>query len=749
MSSNGDISGKKRARTDMTSATSSGMKNSTEGGKRNASRSCGCFDVNERTEALSTKLLSLYDEFPEMNFIVNSQKMQTHVATAVKKYKDAIIKHAESEAKKREAQALVYREEETVPLYSLPDEVLQNCLSYVGKGYFGIVALASKKLRKAYIVGFGKETKYLEMATSIKLVNLCLSTLCKTSEEKDEILKAAAVNGHLDILRYAVSEGYDLFPLVEMKSETVYQYEDGTYGDHDEDEHGPYCEYGLEEISKEVYYTDEDQKSTWGGRKVKLSQLVAKGHLDVLKYLHDELNYRVGFQRYCRPAIQHGKVEIMEWLHAIGCMNPYDAMHELCMDQKGKCRPFNFYLFAIKCGSVEALEWLLNKGFELEDDIYVMEEAIRSKSVEMIDYCFDLGFNFQAYGVQEAIRETKNLEVYRKVHELGYDFKEMKKWYNQRQPWDIKDSFEIIKYLSSVSTQWTEKVMLDIVEYGTLEMIRFAHENGCPWSSSEVIYALLSRHDFCHEKFNYLMEIGCQIEFDRSVVNRLRGKKDLDLLELFVGKNTTLDNALFKKMVECPPWLEGVTYVLENGKDIQNFASIEEVFEICRTIDGLKYFHSLGLPWCIDTSRNALVLCEIACFNELDDVKWAYENGCKGGPCLNEEKVKPDFRKRKPWKVNRTFLEENAILAPMNIQEIGDAELQSKYSSRDSMFFTIDYPTLKSLVDRGYAFRSQSEKESITKEALEKCMNHVFNGNERKRLALFQKMGVSQSSYSN
>ncbi|GFH46352.1 hypothetical protein CTEN210_02826 [Chaetoceros tenuissimus] len=582
--------------------------------------------------------------------------MQKHVGTAVKKYKDAIKKHIEAEAKKREAKVLAHREEKSVPLYSLPDEVLQNCLSYVGKGHFGLVGLASKKLRKAYIAKFGKETKYLEMAISIKLVNYCLSNLCKTSGEKDELFKAAAVNGNLDVLRHAVSQGYDLFPLVEMKNDTVYEYEDGTYGYYDEDEHGMYDEYQLEEIpNRVVYYTDEDKKSTWGGRKVKLSQLVARGHLHVLKYLYEELNYRVGLQRYCKPAIQYGKIDILEWLRDIGCMNPCDTIHEFCMDENDKeCIPFNFSLFAIKCGSVEALEWLLDEGFEVEDDTSVMEEAIGSKSIQMIQYCFDLGYILQGYGVREAIRESKSLDVYRKVHELGYNFEEMKNWYNhQRRPWEIKDSFEIIKYLNSVSTPWNERVMRDFVQYGTLEMVQFAQKNGCPWSSSEMIRALLCKHDFSHEKFNYLMEISCKIEYDRFVVDSLRRKNDLDSLELFVGKNSTFDNALFKSMVECdgrvyctPPWLEGITFVLVNGKDIQNFQSLEEVFETCRTIDGLKYFHCLGLPWCLDSSRNNRLLSGIACYNNLDDVKWAYENGCNGGLYVKEEQIKEEHIKR-------------------------------------------------------------------------------------------------------
>ena len=250
-----------------------------------------------------------------------------------------------------------------------------------------------------------------------------------------------------------------------------------------------------------------------------------------------------------------------------------------------------------------------------------------------------------------------------------------------------------------------------------------------------------------------MIEIGCQIEYDSLVVNRLCRKKDLDVLKLFVGKNSTLDNALFKRVVKCDewwcrsPWLEGITFVVENGKDIQNFQSVEQAFETCRNMEGLKYFHSLGLPWCLDTTRKILLLCEIACFNELDKVKWAYENGCKGGSCLNEEDIKSEFRDRKEWIANRSFFIENGILAPMDIQEISIPELESQYASRTSMLLSVDYSTLESLVDRGYNFCSSSEKESIIQLALTRCIDYPCM-NDRKRLALFQKMVVCQSSSS-
>ena len=96
------------------------------------------------------------------------------------------------------------------------------------------------------------------------------------TKDKDEMLRAAAVNGNLDILRAAVRSGLDLFPLVQMKKETLYENDyDWDYSHYNENMHGHLDEYELEEIAEDVYFTDEDEKqTTWSKKTVKLSKLV-------------------------------------------------------------------------------------------------------------------------------------------------------------------------------------------------------------------------------------------------------------------------------------------------------------------------------------------------------------------------------------------------------------------------------------------------------------------------------------------
>ena len=720
------------------------------------------------TKRILNKLSALLKEFPELKFVIDFEHLQEHVEAAVVKYAE------EQEAKKHKDLLHMNYGQETSPLYSLPDEVFNKCLSFVGKGYYGVVGLTSKKLNKFYKKEFGSATAYLEMATSVNLANHCLNNLCKSLEEKDEFLKAAAVNGNLDILRAAVKDGYDLFPLVAMKKKSVsrsrnynYSYEYDLYDDYNEE--------------FDVYHADDDEKQH--SRKiqtVKLSKLVERGHLHVLKYLHEELHYFLGLQRYCKPAIEHGKLEILQWLKNIGIMDNDD----LCIgfiDNGSLKTDLDYCECAIKSGNVESLKWLLDIGQYniMGCNSQVFADAIRTESTEMIQYCFNLGNNIlNSYNVDCAIRHTKSVEVYRLVHELGYEFSDIENWLGFACR--MADDLEIIKFFRSISAPWYDGIMKDIVEHGTLEMIQYAHQDGCQWTThGEEYYCLLRSESFSLDKLNYLIDNGCVLDCEHScssgLISALKEKKELGLLDYFIGKNSGFDNRLFKEIFKSSskPWFEGISYLLEKGKDVKNFTSLEEVFhfqEVFREevfqerhdFDGIKYFHSLGLPWCLDSTRNTIFLSKIACYNDLDDVKWAYANGCQEGnlvPYVKAEWSDFGIRHWSQWKANCAFFEENGLLDeafleksgikkidPRNVQEIGDAQLDS-YNDvpRKSSFFQMDFCSLKNLVAHGYKFSSESVQESVCKEAYKKCCEYSQKAqkvDDRKRLALFVAMGV-------
>ncbi|GFH55540.1 hypothetical protein CTEN210_12016 [Chaetoceros tenuissimus] len=674
-----------------------------------STRSCSLEVSNEndralsRAKKLSSKIHSLYNEFPEMKFLIDFENLKLNVEAAVEKYAEEV--------------------EESKNSITLPDELVRKCLAFLGKGHYGSIALTSKKLWKTYKEEFGRETGYLEMATSVDLASHCFNELCTTLKEKDEIIKAAAVNGNVDFLRYAVSNGHDLFQLVKMNYKR---------------------NYGVEGL----HYALENEKKY-------SSKLIERGHLHVLKYLHEELNHFLGLQRYCEPAIQHGQLEILEWLLSIGCLGDDD----LDFDFVDFCR------YAIKSGKLKVLKWLLQRGFRIVGCGYkIIADAVRSESLEMIQYCFDEGFNrVQNTLVQEALKEIKNVKVFRLMYDLGYDYRGIDGWYHTASA----EYFEIIKFLRSISIPWDDDILREIVEHGTLEMLQYAYEEGCSWTTHGEEYSVLFGSDeFSFAKLEFLMETGCKFDHDNPLNYSLLERRELALLDYFIGIDSIFDNELLKKMFNhngSEPWFVGISYLLEKGKHLEKFRSIEEVFQRRHSIDGIKYFHSQGLPWCLDPSRNTQLLSKIACFNDLDGVKWAYENGCKGGNSIPYVEVECGSSGMRclcnpNWRVNKIFFERNGMLHnpslsetesrmeifvnaeeidAKNAQEIGASHLKSLYS-----WFHIDFAILKILIDHGYTFRSISEQKSVTKEAYRYCCEHSQNEDYRKRFALFVGMGV-------
>ncbi|GFH55539.1 hypothetical protein CTEN210_12015 [Chaetoceros tenuissimus] len=701
-------SGMRRKRTRMEVASASTTSTATE------EQSNSFSNVVQRASKISSRLYDLYDEFPEMKYIINYDNLQEIIEAAVvkKRTESSSEEEANSKTKKKsKAPLLLNKKDEIITLFSLPDEVLKNCLSFVGKGHYGSVALASEKLYKTYKAGFGQETANLEMATSVNLANHCLGKLCKSLEEKDEILKAAAVNGNIDILRAAVKDGYDLFPLAKMYYISYHR------------------KYSAEE--------DELKRSKIPvSHKVNLDKLVERGHLHVLKYLYEEAHYCLGLERYRKPAIEHGQLDILQFLKSIARL---DSGLDVCKH-------------AVKSGKLEVLKWHLQNGFWMKGSRGdILADAISSKSLQMIKFCFDRGHNdLQNNRVQEAIKCAKSVEVYHLIYELGYQFEEIQKWCSA---YDIGHYFEIVKFLHSISIPWDSVIMLDFVEFGTLEMVRFAHENGYPWSKNGGEYdVILWRNRWSFEKLDYLIEHGCLLDYKKltfRIQSSLAAHKNLKLLEYFVGKNSSFDKDLFKRILnrrDGEPWFEGISYLLQKGSGVtHSFKSIEEVFHHLHLIDGIKYFHSLGLPWCLDESQNNHLLSKIACYNNLDDVKWVYEHGCKGGnlvPFVKEEWKEGGIRHQASWKANQAFFEqigmlEEKILAPTFVQDVGDAQLESR-----STFFKIDLSSLKSLVDHGYTFRSRSERDYVTVEAFKACCENSENKEHRKRLEIIQQIGL-------
>jgi len=124
-------------------------------------------------------------------------------------------------------------------------------------------------------------------------------------------------------------------------------------------------------------------------------------------------------------------------------------------------------------------------------------------------------------------------------------------------------------------------------ERGYLDCLRYAHENGCRWSSSVPLIAVQNGHMAC---LKYAHENGCPCNKETCYVAARKG--NLGCLK-YLHENG------------CPCNEEACEYAAAGG-----------------SLDCLKYLHEHGCPW------NEETCTEAGWSGHLDCLQYAHENGC-------------------------------------------------------------------------------------------------------------------------
>ncbi|GFH55018.1 hypothetical protein CTEN210_11494 [Chaetoceros tenuissimus] len=544
-----------------------------------------------RVKELQDKILSLKEEYPELECI-DQRRLHSCLDEAFFKYK--------SEQNDRHC-----------PLYKLPNEILQKCFEYVGSKSYLFTATVSKKFYETYTDRFtskyctGRETSYRYGASSTSLAKYCVETCCETQDEetscetqdgKDQIFIAGAVNGNVEILEYALEEGYDLLPIINYSS--------------------------LED------WQNEYESSV-------IARIAGAGHLHVLKYLYEKANFRMGMQLASYEAIRYGRMDILEWLNSIGCLRERDT-GDFCYE-------------ASFSGNIDILKWLIERGY---DTCYIDEYILKLKVMDLLDYCLSKGVEFGEDGIN-SLAYWDDVEFAEHCKEKGLQMTS-NAYFNA-----IDGGYlEMVKYLHRSGIPWNSESTEDMTRAGRLDMLKFARENNCPWhpktSSCAAKYSDLKflQYLYTHgcpwhpdtfkefilgEKptakvFRFLHEKGCpwDKDFSRSILQM----NSISLLKCLHESGLPYENDLLALALR-QRWLDGVKYIIESEMKCESPADLGTVIAPgnfrCHDFDILKYLKSTGMEWSIDQCLHDLSpLLEIAYSDKFDDnfEVFQWESGC-------------------------------------------------------------------------------------------------------------------------
>ncbi|GFH57003.1 hypothetical protein CTEN210_13479 [Chaetoceros tenuissimus] len=540
----------------------------------------------KRLEQLTHKIQDLAESFPELKYIIDISNLSKIVEPAVIKYKHEV------DAKKNEKNSLIYR---------MPDELLKSCFSYVGKGSFLLVAPVSKKFHHMYKTlfkgdydRFNKASKwhtfYSTAATDLSTAKYCLDVVgCKETREyykRDimaKIFVQAAYKGQIDIIKLADHLDFS-------------------------------------------YFWNKEFDSILRLLRRPIEKIAELGHLNVLKFLHENFNMHFALPMASRGAAFGGQIHILKWLKE----------NKILYDLKQHVQRDTLCYSALAGGQLETLKWLRKEGFNLSERVIIHESpfeignmatAIKTGNIELIKYCKDLGFNFeiQSHYIDErddclAIM-TGNIDLIRYCSEIGCEFTE--------RIWEFAYehvTVEILEFLRSKSLPWSSKIINRAAEFNQFDVLKYAHENGCEWSKEAWQRCMKQKPCINWDIVHYLHEKKCPWEPDLDL-QEIKGAEDrLRVLQFIFSKKLLLDENV---LIQClkKGWPKETKLIIENTTYKVMLGSLKYVMETYNcNLETIQYLHSIDHPF------GKRFLRKISYLDIPDQEKilvWALENGCQ------------------------------------------------------------------------------------------------------------------------
>jgi hypothetical protein len=237
------------------------------------------------------------------------------------------------------------------------------------------------------------------------------------------------------------------------------------------------------------------------------------------------------------------------------------------------CNGMMIFCCAAFMGHLDILKWACEQHFGLNNGAICSSAALQGKSGCFMAFIVKILF---PASLTVNVSSKKCLDVIRYAHENGCPWNA-----NSSANAALTDDLQVLSYLHENGCPWDQKTCANAAKMGNLKVLKYAHENGCPW-----------------DKPTCDMAASHGISF-----------KD----------NPVLDFDEPEPMVFSQKYLDILTYAHENGCPWD-----EETCAIAAAthLELLRYAHESGCPW------NEKTCCNAAQYGNVKSLKYAHENGC-------------------------------------------------------------------------------------------------------------------------
>lgn len=190
-------------------------------------------------------------------------------------------------------------------------------------------------------------------------------------------------------------------------------------------------------------------------------------HLDIIKWAFS--NGYTGNSHLLGRAAFSGHLEVMKWLH--------DNVSNLIFDS-----PYSWVINGIASISkkIEILQWLLNHNYPKNANMNELSDAVLKGSKELIQWLWDHNFQSKDDLCADAAC-IGNIELIQWLQERNYICDE-----EACDEAAYYGHLETLQWLRQNGCPWDDRVTANACDNGDLQMFKWAIENGCPYNRDDI-----------------------------------------------------------------------------------------------------------------------------------------------------------------------------------------------------------------------------------------------------------------------
>lgn len=253
---------------------------------------------------------------------------------------------------------------------------------------------------------------------------------------------------------------------------------------------GKACEIGNPKVikllfDKNYFYVSEEDDEDEDGEHINefvSDMLISGGHVECLKYLHDEHNDQTRFGLHFCP-----NIETIKYLRSIGIqwddftlnfyisgyrmiskpVDEYDILEKIKYACENGCPTNDFEIYDLaRVGLLECLKYVTEHNIrsDLKRDILTCGMAVSSGNYDCLKYAHEQGYSYHKSMLNE---QNMSLLCLRYITD-NFNFD--------------RNNLNVCKYAAMS---------------GNLEVLTYAHENGYPWGEEVLIFASKNGHIDC------------------------------------------------------------------------------------------------------------------------------------------------------------------------------------------------------------------------------------------------------------